>query len=168
MLLHFLPYLRGSQVVQRRRQWHPTPVLLPGRSHGWRSLVGCSLWGHEESDTTEQPHFHFSLSCIGEGNGNPLVFLPGESQGWGSLVGCHLWGLAESDTTESDLAAVAAGGAVVKNPPAKAGDKGEADLIPGLGRSLGGENGYPFQYACLGNPMDRGAWLATVSRVRKS
>ena len=56
----------------RRRQWHPTPVLLPGKSHQWRSLVGCSPWGREESDTTEQLHFHFSLSCIGEGNGNPL------------------------------------------------------------------------------------------------
>ena len=55
-----------------RRQWHPTPVLLPGKSHGWRSLVGCSPWGREESDTTEWLHFHFSLSCIGEGNGNPL------------------------------------------------------------------------------------------------
>ena len=49
-----------------------TPVFLPGESHGWRSLVGCSLRGHEESDTTEWLHFHFSLSCIGEGNGNPL------------------------------------------------------------------------------------------------
>ena len=54
------------------RQWHPTPVLLPGKSHGWRSLVGCSPWGREESDTTEWLHFYFSLSCIGEGNGNPL------------------------------------------------------------------------------------------------
>ena len=52
-----------------RRQWHPTPVLLPGKSHGRRS---CRPWGREESDTTEQLHFHFSLSCIGEGNGNPL------------------------------------------------------------------------------------------------
>ena len=56
----------------RRRQWHPTPVLLPGKSHGQKSLVGCSLWGRSESDTTERLHFHFSLSCIGEGNGNPL------------------------------------------------------------------------------------------------
>ena len=55
-----------------RRQWHHTPVLLPGKSHGRRSLVGCSPWGREESDTTEQLHFHFSLSCIGERNGNPL------------------------------------------------------------------------------------------------
>ena len=55
-----------------RRQWHPTPGLLPGKSHGRRSLVGCSPWGREESDTTEWLRFHFSLSCIGEGNGNPL------------------------------------------------------------------------------------------------
>ena len=80
------------EIVQRRR-WHPTPVLLPGKSHGWRRLVGCSPWGCEESDTTERLPFHFSLSCIGEGNGNP-VFLPGESQGWGSLdslpsIGSH-------------------------------------------------------------------------------
>ena len=56
----------------RRRQWHPTPVLLPGKSHGWRSLLGCSPWGRKESDMTERLPFHFSLSCIGEGNGNPL------------------------------------------------------------------------------------------------
>ena len=66
--------MKGSSVERRRRQWHPTPVLLPGKSHGWRSLVGRSPWGHEESDTTEQLHFHFSLSCIGEGNGNPLQY----------------------------------------------------------------------------------------------
>ena len=56
----------------QRRQWQPTPVLLPGKSHGQRSLVDCSPWGRWESDTTEQLHFHSSLSCIGEGNGNPL------------------------------------------------------------------------------------------------
>ena len=39
--------------MSRRRQWHPTPLLLPGKSHGWRSLVGCSPWGREESDMTE-------------------------------------------------------------------------------------------------------------------
>ena len=41
-----------------RRQWHPTPVLLPGKSHGWRSLIGCSPWGRYELDTTERLHFH--------------------------------------------------------------------------------------------------------------
>ena len=56
----------------RRRQWHPTPVLLPGKSHGQRNLEGCSPRGHWGSDTTEWLHFHFSLSGIREGNGNPL------------------------------------------------------------------------------------------------
>ena len=56
----------------QRRQWKPTPILLPGKSHGQRSLVGCSPWSCWELDTTEWLHFHFSLSCIGEGNGNPL------------------------------------------------------------------------------------------------
>ena len=62
----------SSGYIYQRRQWHPTPVLLPGKSHGWRSLVGCSPWGRKESETTERLHFHFSLSCMGEGNGNPL------------------------------------------------------------------------------------------------
>ena len=79
----------------------PTPVLLPGKSHGRRSLVGCSPWGHEESDMTEQLHFHFSLSCIGDGNGNPLQCSCLENPGMGSLVGCHLWGCTELDTTEA-------------------------------------------------------------------
>ena len=56
----------------RRRHWHPTPGLLPGKSHRRRSLVGCIPWGREKSDMTERLHFNFSLSCIGEGNGNPL------------------------------------------------------------------------------------------------
>ena len=55
-----------------RGKWQPTPVFLPGESQGRGSLVGCSPWGHEESDMTEQLHFHVSLSCTGEGNGNPL------------------------------------------------------------------------------------------------
>ena len=51
---------------------------------------------------TEQLHFHVSLSCIGEGNGNPLqCSWPGESQGQGSLVGCRLWGHTELDMTEA-------------------------------------------------------------------
>ena len=75
-----------------------TPVLLPGKSHGWRSLVGCSPWGREESDTTERLHFHFSLACIGEGNGNPLQcsFLenPRDGRAWWAAV-C---GVAQSRT----------------------------------------------------------------------
>ena len=57
---------------------------------------------------------------------------------------------------------------VVKNPPANAGDMRDAGLIPGLGRSPGGEHGNPLQYSCLENPIDRGAWWAIVHRVAKS
>ena len=60
------------------------------------------------------------------------------------------------------------GGSVVKNPPANAGDAGDMGLIPGLGRSPGGGNANQFQYSCLENPTDRGAWWATVHRVSKS
>ena len=67
-LLIFLYTVQNKQ----RRQWHPTPVLLPGKSRGRRSLEGCSPWGRWGLDTTERLHFHFSLSCIGEENGNPL------------------------------------------------------------------------------------------------
>ena len=73
-------------------------VLLPGKSHGRRSLVGCSPWGHEESDTTEWLHFHFSLSCIGEGNGNPLqcscLENPRDGEAWWAAV----YGIAQSWT----------------------------------------------------------------------
>ena len=78
--------------VAWRRQWHPTRVLLPGKSHGWRSLVGCSCspWGREESDTTERLHFHFSLSCIEEGNGTPLqcsrLENPREGRAWWATI----------------------------------------------------------------------------------
>ena len=83
-----------------RRQWHPTPVLLPGKSHGQRSLVGCSPWGHQESNTTERLHFHFSLSCIGEGNGNPLQCSCLENPRDGGAWWAAFSGVAQSDTTE--------------------------------------------------------------------
>ena len=74
------------------------PVLLPGKSHGWRSLVGYSPWGHTESDMTEQLHFHFSLSCTGEGNGDPLqcscLKNPRDGGAWWAAV----YGVAQSRT----------------------------------------------------------------------
>ena len=81
-----------------RRQWQTTPLLLPGKSHGQRSLVGCSPWGHKELDTTEQLHFHFSLSCIGKGNVNPLqcscLESPRDIKAWWAAV----YGVAQSQT----------------------------------------------------------------------
>ena len=87
------------------RWWHPTPVLLPGKSHGQRSLVGCSPWGHEELDTTEQLHFHFSLSCIGEGNGNPLQCSTWRIPGMGEPGGLPSMGSCRVRHDWSDLAA---------------------------------------------------------------
>ena len=82
----------------RGRQWHPTPVLLPGNSHGQRSLVGCSPWGRWELDTTERLHFHFSLSCIGEGNGNPLQCSCLENPRDGGTWWAAIYGVAQSQT----------------------------------------------------------------------
>ena len=85
-------------LLQRRRQWQPTPVLLPGKSNGQRSQVGCSPWGREESDTTERLHFHFSLSCIGEGNGNPLQCSCLENPRDGGAWWAAVYGVAQSRT----------------------------------------------------------------------
>ena len=81
-----------------RRQWQPTPVLLPGKSHGQRNLVGYSPWRLEESDTTEWLHFHFSLSCVGEGNGNPLQCSCLENPRDGGAWGAAVYGVAQSQT----------------------------------------------------------------------
>ena len=98
-----LPKFYSSSYISQRRQWHPTPVLLPGKSHGRRNLVGCSPWGLEEWDTTERLHFHFSLSCIGEGNGNPLqcscLENPRDRGAWWAAV----YGVAQSRTQLKQL-----------------------------------------------------------------
>ena len=59
-----LSSIPGSGRFPWRRKWQSTPVLLPGKSHGQRSLVGYSLWGHKESDTTERLHFHFHFLSL--------------------------------------------------------------------------------------------------------
>ena len=89
---------RCSYVEYRRRRWHPTPVLLPRKSHGWRSLVGCSPWGREESDMTERLHFPFPLSCTGEGNGNPLQCSCLENPRDGAAWWAAIYGVAQSQT----------------------------------------------------------------------
>ena len=135
---------------------------MPGKSHGRRSLVGCSPWGSEESDTTERLHFHFSLSRIGEGNGNLLqcscLENPRDGGAWWAaqsrtrlkrlsssykLLGLHRWCSGKEYTSRKCRR-------------------------HGLGRSPGGGNGTPLQYCCLENFKDRGACWATVHRVAKS
>ena len=88
----------SDSVAIQRRWWQSTPVLLPGKSHGWRSLVGCSPWGRWESDMTERLHFHFSLSFIGEGNGNPLQYSCLENPRDGGAWWAAIYGVAESRT----------------------------------------------------------------------
>ena len=82
----------------RRRQWQATPVLLPRKLHGWRSLEGCSPWGRYKLDVTERLHFHFSLSHNGEGNGNPLqcscLENPRDGRAWWAAI----YGVAQSQT----------------------------------------------------------------------
>ena len=137
-------FSKGSTSQSWRRQWHPTPVLLPGESQGRRSLVGCSPWGRKESDTTEQLQLSLFTFMHWEKKWQPApVLLPGESQGWRSLVGCSPWGLEESDTTEQ--------------------------LHFHFSLSCIGEgNGNPLQCSCLENPRNRGAWWAAVYGVAQS
>ena len=89
---------RSSFLHYQSRQWHPTPVLFPGKSHGWRSLMGCSPWGHKDSDTTERLHFHFSISCIGEGSGNPLQCFCLENPRDGGAWWAAVYGVAQNQT----------------------------------------------------------------------
>ena len=121
--------LAESLVIWRslvwRRQWHPTPVLLPGKSHGWRSVVGCSPWRREESDTTEQLqfHFYFSLSCIGEGNGNPLLCSclenPRDGGAWWAAVYGVAWSLTRLERCSSSSSS-----SMVENVSVKEGPQG--------------------------------------------
>ena len=122
---------------------------------------------------TEQLHFHFSLSCTEEGNGNPLqcscLENPRDRGAWWAAIS----GVAQSQTrlkrlsssSSSILSSGFPGGSMVKNQPAIARDAGST---PGSGRFPGEGNGNPLQYSYLGNPMNRGAWWATVHGVAKS
>ena len=172
--------------------------------------MGCSPWGREDSDTTERIHFHFSLSCIGEGNGSPLQCSCLENPRDGGAWWAAIYGVTQSRTRLNQLSSSSSsrqeepskkhlefppvtkmankmqdflhgrvtaihylplhnkglpGGSDSKESACKEGDLGS---IPGSGRSPGEGNGNPFQYSCLENPMDRGAWRATVHRVAKS
>ena len=119
--------------------------------------------GSLESDTTERLHFHFSLSCIGEGNGNPLQCFCLENPRDGGAWWAAIYGVAQSRTrlkrlssssssssSSKDVTGDFPGGAVVKNLPTNARDTRDVGSIPGSGRSPGEGNGNPLQYSCLG------------------
>ena len=91
----------GFYRIDQRRQWQPTPVLLPGKSHGWRSLVGYSPWHREESDTTEQPHFHFhALDKEMSTHSSMLAWrIPGRGAWWAAVYRSHRVGHDWRDLT---------------------------------------------------------------------
>ena len=98
----------GSGRCSWRREWPPTPVFLPGESHGQRTLMGYSPWGCKESDTTEwkTPTYH-----IGEGNGNPSSVLAWRIPGTAEPGGLTSMGSHRVRHDWSDLAAAAAAAA---------------------------------------------------------
>ena len=95
---HFFLFFVLISTLSWRRQWQTTPVLSPRKSHGQRSLVGCSPWDCYESDTTERLHFHYSLSCIGEGNGNPFQCSCRENPREGGAWWAAVCGVTQSRT----------------------------------------------------------------------
>ena len=159
-------------------KWHPTPVLLPGKSHGQRSLVGCSPWGREESDTLEWLHFHFSLSCIGEGNGNMLqcscLENPREGGAWWAAV----YRVTQSRTrlkwlSSSSSSSSSAQLCLPLCDPWCLDGKESACSVETQVQSLGWEDplekGKVTHYSVLAwNSMDRGSWWAAVHGVIKS
>ena len=156
-----------------RRQWHPTAVFLPGKSYGRRSLVGCSPWGHKESDTTERLHFHISLSCTGQGNGNPLQCSCLENPRDGGVCG-----VAQSRTRLKRLSSSSSSQYSCQNPMDRGAWQATVHTIVKSQTQLsnfhfsfsciGEGNGNPFQCSCLENPGDGGAWWASVYGVAQS
>ena len=136
---------------------------IPWTEEPGRLQDPCSPWGRKESDTTERLHFHFSLSCIGEGNGNPLQCSCLENPRDGRAWWASIYGVAQSRTRLKQLSSSSSSsGSDGKESACSAGDSG---LIPESRRTPGEKNGYPLQYSCLGNSMVRGAWWSTVHEV---
>ena len=110
------PVIKQFMQMVWRRQWQPTPVLLPGKSHGRKGLVGCSPWDRKESDRTERLHFHFSLSCTGEKNGNPLQCSCLENPRDGGARWAAIYGVAQSRTRLKQLSSSTSMQTVTREP----------------------------------------------------
>ena len=157
-----------SQSLEWRTKWQPTPVFLPGESHGQRSLAGCSPWGPIDLDTTERlTHTH---TCTYT---HSIVWICYILSIHSSVCGCLCCIYFSSITNDAVLNIVYrfSRGHIfilvaqsVKYPPPMQ----NPGSIPGLGGFPGEGNGNPLQYSCLENPMDRGAWQATVHGISKS
>ena len=121
---------------------------------------------------TERLHFHFSLLCTGEGNGNPLQCSCLENPRDGGAWWATVYGVAQSWTRLKRLSSSSSsstlGGADDKEPTCQRRTQRDTGLIPGLERSPREGNGNPLQYSCLEYPMERGNWWAIVQRVAQS
>ena len=145
----------------------PLQVLLPGKSNWQRSLVGCSPWGHEESDMTERLHFHFSLSCIGEGNGNPLqcscLENPRDVGAWWAAV----YGVAQSLTQLKRLSSSSSSRLLAWKIPGT----GEPGRLPSMGSHRVGHDWSDLAAAAAsilaGEFHRQRAWQATAHGVAK-
>ena len=164
-------YLKGDQswvFIGRTDAKAETPIVWPPHAKSW--LIGKDPdagrdWGQEENGTTEDERagWHHRL------NGHEFEWTPGVGDGQGGLVCCDSWGHKESDTTEqlnwTELKDFGFhSGSDSKESICSARDPSS---IPGSRRFPGEWNGYPFQYSCLENRIDRGAWSTTVLRVIK-
>ena len=156
---------------------HPAPVFLPGKSHGWRSLVGCSPWGLEEPDTTKQLHFHFSLSCTGEGNGNPLQCSCLENPRDGGAWWAAVYQVAQSRTRLMRLSSSSSrrgllmgfpGGASGKGPACQCRKHKRCGFDPWVGKIPWRRAWQPTPVLMPRESQDRGALQAMVHRVAKS
>ena len=134
-----------------RRKWQPTPVFLPGESQGQGSLVGCCLWVTQSRTQLKW------LSSSSRDIHNKMFYFHNRR-----ILECstRFHNVFRLTTTQVAL--------VVKSPSASAGDVRDMGSIPGLGRFPGGGHSNPLHYSCLENPVDRGAWQATVQRVSQS
>ena len=149
----------------RRRQRHPTPVLLPGKSRGRRSPVGRSPRGRTESDTTERLAFPFSLSRLGEGNGNPPQCSCLENPRDGGARRATVYGVAQIRTRWKRLSSGGGGGGGSSSSSSSSSssiivfeschDRGHD---PFTSHTTEEGHGNPLRYSCLENSMDGGAW----------
>ena len=123
----------SSSFPHPRRHWQPTPVLLPGKSHGRRSLVSCSPWGCQELNTTEQLHLHFSFlfSCTEDGNGNPLQCSCLENPRDGGAWWAAIYGVAQSQTR---LKRLSSRNSFPHNSVSKSSASNAGDLVQSLGQ----------------------------------
>ena len=161
-----LKFIFRFTLISWRRKWQPAPVFLLGESDGRRSLVGYSPWGRKESHTTERLHLLYGyllrkiglliLSSLESDQADCFTFDSLRDWWFGHF---NLW---------CNKSIIILRASLLAHSEESACNAGEPGLIPGSERSPREENGYPPQYSCLENPLDRGAWQATVHGVAKS